>query len=79
MLSKPIISIIVGISFLLFFHLIVLINFVTTNKFEWLEHMPRLVAVSTAPLLMIAVLLILHFYYRFYYFLHSHSWNKKWS
>jgi len=71
MLSKPILSIIVGISFFLFLHLVVLLNFITTNKFEWLEHMPRVVAVGTAPLIIIAVFLILIFYYRFYYFLDS--------
>lgn len=71
MLSKPILSIIVGISFFLFFHVVVLVNFITTNKFEWLEHMPRVVAVGTVPLIIIAVFLILIFYYRFYYFLNS--------
>jgi hypothetical protein len=77
MLSRPISSIIVGISFILFFHLIVLINFLTTKNFLWLEHMPKLVSVGTIPLLIIAFLLILNFYYRFYYFLNSNSWNKE--
>jgi hypothetical protein len=71
MLSRPILSIIVGISFFLFFHLIVLVNFIATNKFKWLEHLPRFVAVGTVPLIIIAVFLILIFYYRFYYFLDS--------
>ena len=71
MLSKPILSIIVGTSFFLFFHLVVLVNFITTNKLEWLEHMPRVVVVGTVPLIIIAVFLILVFYYRFYYFLDS--------
>ena len=71
-LNKPILSIMVGISFFLCFHLIVLINFLSTNKFEWIEHMPRLVAVGTVPFLIIAVLLILSFYLKFYYFLDSY-------
>ena len=71
MLSKPILSIIVGTSFFLFFHLVVLANFITTNKFRWLEHMPRAVAVGTVPLIIIAVFLTLIFYYRFYHFLDS--------
>jgi multisubunit Na+/H+ antiporter MnhF subunit len=71
-LSKPILSIIAGNLLFLSLHLIVLINFIATNKFQWLEHMPRLVAVGAVPLIIIAVLLILTFYYRFYYFLDSY-------
>lgn len=70
-LSKPILSIITGISIYFFLHLIVLINFIATHRFEWLEHMQRTVAVGTVPLIIIAVFLILTFYYKFYYFLDS--------
>lgn len=76
-LNKPILSMIAGISLFLFFHLVVLVNFITTNKFEWLEHMPRVIAVGTIPLLIIAVFLILIFYFRFYYFLDSGCKIKK--
>lgn len=76
MLDKPILSIIVGISFFLCFHMIVLFNFIATNQFKWLEHMPRAIAVGTLPVLVIAVVLILIFYYRFYYFLDSYL-NRK--
>lgn len=71
LLNKPILSIIFGTAIFLCLHLIVICNFFTTNKFEWLEHMPRAVAVGTVPLIIIAVFLILIFYYRFYYFLDS--------
>jgi len=70
-LSKPILSIIIGISIYTFLHLLVLFNFLATGRFEWLEHMPRIVAVSTVPLIIVAVFLILSFYYRFYKFLDS--------
>jgi len=70
-LSKPILSIIIGISIYICLHLIVLFNFLATDRFEWLEHMPRVVAVSTVPLIIVAVFSILFFYYRFYYFLDS--------
>jgi hypothetical protein len=70
-LSKPILSIIIGISIYIFLHLIVLFNFLATDRFEWLDHMPRIVAVGTAPLIIVAVSSILYFYYRFYYFLDS--------
>ncbi len=68
-LHKPIVAIIVGISIFLSFHLIVMLNFLSANQFEWLEHMPRMVAAGTVPLLIAAVFLILYFYYRFYCFL----------
>ena len=71
MLKKPILSMIGGISIFLLLHLIVLVNFIATGVFEWLEHMPRVLAISTVPLIVIAVFLILHFYYRFYCFLDS--------
>jgi hypothetical protein len=77
MLNKPIMSIILAISFFLFFHVVVLINFLTINKFVWLEHMHRGVAVGTVPLLIIAVLLMLNFYYRFYCLLESNDCNRK--
>ncbi len=68
-LGKPILSITIGISIFLLFHLIVLFNFLSANRFQWLEHMPRAAAVATVPILIMAVILILAFYYRFYYFL----------
>lgn len=68
-LSKPILSITIGISIFLLFHLMVLFNFISRNRLEWLDHMPRAVAVGTVPFLIMAVILILTFYYRFYYFL----------
>lgn len=68
-LRKPLVSIITGISIYIFLHLIVLINFLATNKFEWIEHMPKVVAVSTLPFIIAAVFLILFFYYKFYHFL----------
>jgi hypothetical protein len=46
--------------------LIVLVNFLTTEKFEWLEHMPREVAVITMPVMAFSACLMLFFYYRFY-------------
>ena len=68
-LSKPLVSIIFGISIYICLHLIVLFNFFTTDRFEWLEHVPRVVAVSTVPFIIVAVCLMLFFYYRFYHFL----------
>ncbi len=72
-LSKPISSIIIGISIFIFLHLIVLSNFIATKRFYWLEHMPRSFALGTIPLIIIAVLLMLFFYYSFYRFIDSET------
>ena len=72
-LSKPILSIIVGNSIFIFLHIIVLSNFFVTHRFEWLEHLPRAIAVSTVPLIILAVCFMLYFYYQFYCFLDSND------
>jgi hypothetical protein len=51
--------------------LIVLLNFISRDRFEWLEHMPRVIAVSTVPIILLAVCFILYFYYQFYCYLNS--------
>jgi len=73
MLSKPILSIIIGSSIYICIHFIVFFNFLATDRFDLLEHMPRVVAVTTVPLIIAAVSLILFFYYKFYNFLDSDS------
>jgi hypothetical protein len=69
MLSRPTLSIIVGISFFIILHMVVLVNFMATHKFQWVEHMPQVVSIGTVPLIALAVFLMLIFYYRFYSFL----------
>ena len=75
-LSRPILSIITGNCIHISLHFIVLINFLLTDRFAWLEHMPRVVAVGTVPLIVTAVSLILFFYYKFYYFLDSDCYTE---
>jgi hypothetical protein len=70
-LRNPIRSIIIGISIYICLHLIVLINFIATHRSEWVEHMSRVVAVGTVPVIISAVLFMLYFYYQFYRFLDS--------
>jgi hypothetical protein len=72
-LSRPILSIIVGNGLFISLHLIVLLNFISRNRFEWLEHMPRIIAVSTVPLIIMAVCFMLYFYYQFYCYLNSNE------
>jgi hypothetical protein len=72
-LSRPILSIIVGNGLFISLHLIVLLNFISRNRFEWLEHMPRIIAVSTVPLIILAVCFMLYFYYQFYCYLNSNE------
>jgi len=76
-LSRPILSIIVGNGIFIFLHLIVLLNFILRKRFEWLEHMPRAIAVSTVPLIILAVFFMLYFYYQFYFFLNSSGTIEK--
>jgi hypothetical protein len=68
-LNRSILSAIVGTLIFGALHLIVLINFLKFQKFNWLAHMPRLVAVLIVPLTVAAAVLILFFYIRFYQFL----------
>jgi len=75
-LNKPVLSIIIGITIFIGLQLIVLLNFLATGRFQWLEHMPRVVAVGTVPLMIGAAFSILFFYYRFYCFLDSGDRRK---
>jgi len=76
-LRKPIRSIIIGNSIYICLHLIVLINYIATHRFEWLEHMSRVVAVATVPVIISAVLFMLYFYYQFYRFLDSKEYIER--
>jgi len=79
LLSKPILSMIIANSIFICLHIVVLSNFLAKHKFEWLEHMHRAIAVSTVPLIILAVCFILYFYYKFYCFLDSKANVEKFS
>lgn len=68
-LIKPVISIISGICLYIGLHLAVLVNFMSTGKFAWAEHMPQTVSIGAVPLIAVLAGLMLFFYYRLYYFL----------
>lgn len=68
-LNRPISSALTGIGIFIVLHLIVLINFLKLEKFNWLEHIHRTVAVGTIPFIMLAGIFLLYFYLRFYQFL----------
>jgi hypothetical protein len=68
-LDRPISLAIIGSAIFSILHLVVLINFLKSHKFTWLEHMPRNIVMSTVPLIALATILILYFYIRFYQFL----------
>lgn len=76
-LRKPTLSIIAGNGIFIFLHLIVLLNFLSRDRFEWLEHMPRVIAVSTVPLIILAIFFMLIFYYQFYCYLNSDESLRK--
>jgi hypothetical protein len=78
-LKKPIVSIIAGNGIFICLHFLVLLNFVAKDRFEWIEHMPRTIAVSTVPVMTLAVCFMLYFYYRFYCYLNSSRHIEKLS
>ena len=78
-LGRPILSIIVGNGIFIFLHFIVLLNFISRGRFEWLDHMPRIIVVSTVPLIVLAVCFMLYFYYKFYCYLNSSRNIEKFS
>jgi len=78
-LRKPILSIIIGNSLHICFHLIALFNFLIIQRVEWLEHMPRAIAVGTVPVIILAVCFMLYFYCQFYCFLGSNGNTKRLS
>jgi hypothetical protein len=67
-LNRPIVSAIIGIGIFIALYSIVLINYLKSHKFDWLEHMPRIVAIGTLPFIALAAVLILYFYFKFYQF-----------
>jgi hypothetical protein len=75
-LNRPLSSAIIGIGIFIALHLVVLINFLMFREFNWLENMARPVAVGTVPLIVASVILILHFYLKFYQYLTLNSKNQ---
>lgn len=71
MLDRAISGAITGIGIFIVLHLIVLLNFVKFQKFDWLADISRMAAMSTLPLMVFAVILLLRFYFKFYQFLLS--------
>jgi len=74
-LGRPVVSMMAGISLFLVLHVLVLANFIATDRFHWLEHMSRTAAVGTLPVIIAAVCLMLVFYCRFCRFLDV--WYKR--
>jgi len=72
-LNRALSSAIIGVGMFIALHSIVLINFLMFGRFNWLEHMPRHVAVGTVPLIAIAAIFILYFYLTFYQHLKTTS------
>jgi hypothetical protein len=68
-LNRPLSSAIIGVGIFFALHLIVLIHFLVSGKFNWLEDMPRSVAVGTIPFIGGGAVLILYFYLQFYHYL----------
>lgn len=69
-------AMIIGNSIYFCLHLFVLLHFLATEKFAWLEHMHRAFALATVPLIIAAFFLMAFFYYRFYRFLGSNHYAE---
>lgn len=68
-LNRPISLALIGVGIFSVLHLLVLINFLIFQRFNWLEHMPRAVSIGTVPLIVLAAIFLYYFYFRFYQFL----------
>lgn len=67
-LDRPLSLAMIGTAIFMALHLVVLIRFLTLHYFNWLEHMPRTIAVGTIPFIVFAAISILYFYVIFYKF-----------
>ena len=76
-LNRPISSAIIGSVIFVIHHLVVLTNLFISHTFNRLEHMHRDVAVGTIPLIVLAAVLILHFYFRFFQYQQSKPMGVK--
>jgi hypothetical protein len=72
-LNRPLSSAIIGAGIFAALHVVVLMNFLMSGKFNWMEHLPRPVAVGTLPLIMAAAIFIFYFYLKFYQYLTKYS------
>lgn len=68
-LRTPLNSAIAGVVIFLGLHLLVLINYLFSGKFLWLEHFSRGIAVGTLPIIVVAFLCLVYFYINFYQYL----------
>jgi len=68
-LRRAVSAAIIGVALFMSLHLLGLAHFLTAQKSSWLEHMPRIISLGTLPLIVLAVILILYFYWIFYRFL----------
>ena len=67
-LNRPLSSAIAGVGIFIALHLIVLIHFLNFHTFKWTAHMHRVIVVATLPLIALAAILLLYFYFSFYRF-----------
>ncbi|MGC9323827.1 MAG: hypothetical protein ACP5G0_03665 [Desulfomonilia bacterium] len=69
-LGRAVRSAINGSSIFAIVHAVVLINYLSSSRFRWLSSYIQEAALWMMPILIIAVLLIVHFFFSFYRFLH---------
>lgn len=75
-LGKATRSAVIGFSVFAILQTTVLINYLSSSEFRWLEHFPRKVAIGTIPVMAFAILAVLYFFLSFYRFVEVSVWEK---
>lgn len=75
-LEKATRSAVVGFSVFAILQTTVLINYLSSGEFLWLEHFPRKVAIGSIPVMAFAILAVLYFFSSFYRFVKVSVWKK---
>lgn len=75
-LGKATRSAVIGFSVVAILQTTVLINYLSSGEFRWLEHFSREVAIGTIPVVAFAILAVLYFCLSFYRFVGVSVWKK---
>ena len=75
-LRKATRSAVTGFSVFAILQTTVLINYLSSGEFRWLQHFSRKVSIGTIPVMAFAILAVLYFFLSFYRFVEVSVWKK---
>jgi len=75
-LGKATRSAVIGFSVFAILQTTVLINYLSSGEFRWLQHFSRKVSIGTIPVMAFAILAVLYFFLSFYRFVEVSVWKK---